>query len=145
MKKLNRMTQILAVAGTVLLWLPVLAMFVFTIPGALKGSLNFDFLIPAEVFPVELVGGGLLLWAALRARSQRALIGGALGGAGVILAAGLLLAQVSGVASNPAGTYPVLEALVLGAVALYDLGLVAAGVGGIRLIRELFTPRRTEG
>ncbi len=36
---------------------------------------RFDYLMPAELFPATLVGGGLLIWAALRAHSRRRLIG----------------------------------------------------------------------
>lgn len=99
--------------------------------------LRFDWLMPAELFVVALVGGGALLWAAIRARSRRALIGWSLGIAVVSLVGSQALAVVTGLASGatePAG-WP--WALVVALLALYSLALVAMGVGGVLLIRDL--------
>ncbi|HHV36056.1 MAG TPA: hypothetical protein GXX59_10900, partial [Syntrophomonadaceae bacterium] len=51
------LTKVLAVAGTVLVWIPIL----FTIITAVIGTIyarrvRFDFLMPAELFPIALVG-----------------------------------------------------------------------------------------
>ena len=87
MEKKNILTKILAIAGTALAWFPILAPVVLSIPGLIAERVfRFDYLMPAELFPVALVGGGLLLGAALRARSRRGLIGWGLG-----IAAGLLV------------------------------------------------------
>ncbi len=52
------LTKILAVAGTVLVWLPI----VFTVLTGIIGTIasrvvRFDYLMPAELFPLALVGG----------------------------------------------------------------------------------------
>jgi len=98
---------------------------------------RFDYLMPAELFPAALAGGCLLLWAALRARSRRGLIGGSLAGAVVLPVAGQALASVTGLASGrtePTG-WP--WALVLASLALFVLATVVLGVGGVLLLRDL--------
>lgn len=97
----------------------------------------FDYLMPAELFPAVLLGGILLLWAALRARSRRALVGWSLGLAAGLLAAGQALAVATGPASgaiNPAG-WP--WVLVLASIAGYTLAVIALGVGGLLLFQTL--------
>ena len=74
--------KIFAVAGTILVWTPI----VFTIVTAIIGTisdhrLRFDYLMPAELFPFALAGSLLLFWAALRAHSKQKLIGWGLGAA----------------------------------------------------------------
>lgn len=141
MAKNNTLTKILAVAGTVLVWLPLLAPFLFAVLIYARSSgvhFNFDYLMPAELFPAILLGGGLLLWAALRARSRRKLIGWGLAAAAGLLVGGQALAVVTGLASGAreAAGWP--WALVLASIAGYWLALICAGIGGILLLRELF-------
>jgi len=145
MEKQNVFSRILAVAGTALAWLPILAPVLFSvIAGVSHRVFRFDYLMPAELFPLALAGGGLLLWAALRARSQVRLIGWGLGLAAGLLVAGQALAVVTGLASGesePAGLWWM---LVLGSLIVYSLAVVAIGVGGLRLLRVLFKgPRFT--
>jgi hypothetical protein len=103
------------------------------------GIFRLDYLMPAELFPLALLGGGLLLWAALRARARRWLIGGSLAGAVVLLFGSQALAVATGLAAGriePAG-WP--WALVLAALALYVVALIVLGVGGVLLlVRDLF-------
>jgi hypothetical protein len=143
MGKKGVLTKILAIAGTALVWLPILAPILLSLAVIItRGIFRFDYLMPAELFPVALVGGGLLTWAALRARSRRGLIGWSLGIAAVLLVGGQALAEVTGLASGaiePAGLWWV---LVLASLVVYSLALVSMGVGGILLIRELFKPSR---
>jgi len=68
-------TKILAIVGTGLVWLPTLAPFFFSAARLLAGRIfRFDYLMPAELFLLALVGGLFLIWAALRAHSQRGII-----------------------------------------------------------------------
>ncbi|MBN1811399.1 MAG: hypothetical protein JXA14_06160 [Anaerolineae bacterium] len=81
---------------------------------------RFDYLLPAEFFLAALVGGGLLVWAALRARSRRRLIGWGLGIAVGLLVGGQALAVVTGLASGetePTGWWWV---LVLASIVVYS-------------------------
>jgi hypothetical protein len=144
MEKKNVLTKILAIVGTVLAWFPILAPVLLSAAVSIKERVFlFDYLMPAELGLVALVGGGLLLWAALRARSRRRLIGWGLGIAVGLLVGGQELAVVTGLASGetePAGLWWV---LVLMSLAGYCLALVAVGVGGALLLRDLFKTHRS--
>ena len=135
------LTKVLAVAGTVLAWFPILATAVISVVGSIAARvLRFDYLMPAELFPAALVGGGLLIWAALRARSRRKLIGWGFGIAVGLLLGGQVLAVVTGLASGetePAGWW---WALVLASIVVYSLAIAVVGVGGVLLLRDLFKP-----
>jgi hypothetical protein len=143
MEKKGVLTKILAIVGTVLVWFPILAPVLLSVAVIIKERMfRFDYLMPAELFPATLVGGGLLIWAALRARSRRRLIGWGLGIAVGLLVGGQVLAVVTGLASGetePAGWW---WALVLASIVVYSLALVVIGVGGVLLLRDLFKPSR---
>jgi len=143
MEKKGVLTKILAIVGTVLVWFPILAPVLLSVAVIIKDRMfRFDYLMPAELFPATLVGGGLLIWAALRARSRRGLIGWGLGIAVGLLVGGQVLAVVTGMASGetePAGWW---WALVLASIVIYSLALVVIGVGGVLLLRDLFKPSR---
>jgi hypothetical protein len=101
MEKKGILTKTLAISGTALVWIPILAPALFSAAFLIQARLfRFDYLMPAEIFPVALAGGCLLLWAALRARSRRGLIGGSLGGAAILLVGSQALAVVTGLASG---------------------------------------------
>jgi hypothetical protein len=144
MAKKGSLTKILTVVGTVLVWIPVLAPILFAAASLIQaGVFRIDYLMPAEIFPIALAGGCLLLWAALRARARRGLIGGSLAGAVILPVAGQALASVTGLASGrtePTG-WP--WALVLASLALYVLALVVLGIGGVLLLCDLFKAARS--
>jgi len=100
--------------------------------------LQIDYLMPAELFPVALLGGVILLWAAIRARSHRGLIGWSLAAAVGLLVGGMVLAQVTGLASGAAEPTGWRLALVAGSLAGFVLALVVLGVGGVALVRAQF-------
>lgn len=138
--KKGAFTKVLAVVGTVLVWFPV----VFTLAIAAIGSipdrvLRFDYLLPAELFPVVLVGSLLLLWAALRARSHQKIIALGLGAMLVFLIGGQVIAVITDLASGAAEPTGWPWVLVLASLALYSLALIATGVAGVMLVKNLFT------
>lgn len=137
------LTKILAMVGTMLVWFPILAPVLLSVAVILyANSFRLDDLMPAELFPVSLVGGGLLVWAARRARSRWRLVGWGLGIAAGLLVGGQVLAVVTGLASGrtePAGWG---WALVLASLVVYSLALVVTGIGGVLLLRDLFKPSR---
>jgi hypothetical protein len=141
MEKKDILTKVPAIIGTVLVWFPILSPVVVSVIGFTEERMfRFDYLMPAELFPVALVGGGLLMWAALRARSRRGIIGWGLGTATGLLVGGQAFAVATGLASGetePAG-WP--WALVLGSIGAYSLALVVIGAGGVLLLRDLFEP-----
>jgi hypothetical protein len=139
MKKINVFTKILAIAGTVLVWFPILAPILLSVVFMITNHIfRFDYLMPAELFLFALVGGGLLIWAALRARSRQRIIGWGLGIAAGMLVSGQVLAVVTGLASGETEPVGWRLVLVLASLVIYSLALVASGVGGILLLRDLF-------
>lgn len=140
MRKAEIGTKALAVTGTALAWIPILAPIVLSLIFRLaRGWFRFDYLMPAELFPVALLGGVLLVWAALRARSRRRHIGWSLGAAILMLVGGQALAVSTGLASGasePAGLWWVLVVLSL---AIYTVSVGAMGAGGILLLRDVFS------
>ena len=145
MKNKNILNKILAVAGTVLVWLPVLAPVFFSAVVSIRsGRFRIDYLMPAELSPLVLAGGLLLLWAALRMRRYRALIGWVLGAAVVLLFASQGLAVVTGLADGRIEPTGWQGALVLGMLIGYDLAVILLGVGGILLIRDVFRRKAEE-
>lgn len=149
MGKPNPLTNILAGVGTALVWLPVLAPVVLAVAATLAtGRFLFDYLMPAELFPSFLVGGGLLLWAAWRVRARRRLIAGAFALALAALAGTVGVAELTGLASGRTPPTGWEWRLALSLLAVYGLAMVAVGVGGALLLRDLLTThgdRRGEG
>jgi len=63
-KQKNALTKIFAISGAVLLWAPILFMFVTAIVGSIVGkALLFDYLMLAELFPLVALGLVLLVLA----------------------------------------------------------------------------------
>ena len=139
MEKKDGLTKILAIFGTVLIWFPVLAPFLAGMGLFIRsGMFRFDYLMPAELFPSALLGGVILLWAALRAHSRQKLIGWGLTLAAVLLFGGQAIAVITGLASGQTEPTPLLMALVLTPIMIYALLLAVIGVGGAQLVRDLF-------
>ncbi len=145
MEKKDILNKALAIAGTVLLLFSILApVFLSLVSLIERGVFRFDYLMPLELLPVVLVGGGLLLWVALRARSCRKLIGWSLGLVVGLFALCQLVAVFAGLASgetDPAGFW---WAVVLASIIAYSLALISIGVGGILLLCDLFKPEITD-
>ena len=132
------MTKTLALAGAILVWIPLLAPLVFGAARLARGEpFMVDWLMPAELFPVALVGA-LMLWTAGRGRPARRAIGWGLVLAVAMLVGSQVLAVATGLADGriePAG-WPWM--LVLGMLAGYVVALIAIGVGGMLLVRDAF-------
>ncbi len=136
-------TKVLAITGTVLAWLPLLAPVLLTLARlAANRILRFDYLMPAELFPLALVGGGLLVWAAWRARAFRRLITWSVGAAVLLLVSGQVLAVTSGLASGAIEATGFWFGVVLASIILYTLALLAAAIGGILLLQDLYGASR---
>lgn len=134
MERKDLLTKTLAVVGTVLVWLPILAPVVFTVARIITGRIFlFDYLMPAELFPAFLIGGGLLIWAARRAHYRWRLIGWGLGVAVFMLVGGQMLAVVTGLASGETEASGWPWVFVLTSIAIYSLAIVLVGIGGLIL------------
>jgi hypothetical protein len=137
--KKDSLTKGLVIVGTVLVWIPVLTPVLFSIVRFIEARhFLFDYLMPAELFPLALIGGGLLLWASLRTHTHRELIGWGLGIAASLLVGGQVLAVITGLASGETEPTGLWWALVLTSLGVYALALVVMGMGGILLARDLF-------
>ncbi len=139
MEKRNALTKIITIVGTVLVWFPILAPILLGVVSLIAdGIFRFDYLMPAELFPIVLIGGGLLVWSAVRARAYLKLIAWGLGIALIFLLGSQGLAVATGLASGAHEATGWRLALVLGLLILYILAVIATGVGGILLLRGLF-------
>ena len=135
------LTKVLATAGTVLVWFPILAPILLTTIRFIQSQrFQFDYLMPAELGLFAFGGGILLLIAAIRAHSHAKLIGWGLGIALVMIVGGQALAVVTGLADGSTEPTGWQWMLVLGSLAAYSLAIVAIGVGGILLLRDIFKP-----
>lgn len=139
-------TKVLAIVGTVLVWVPLVAPLVFTTWGDIGTErFRFDWLIPAELAPAMLVGGGLLLWAALRAHARRALVGWGLGVALGSIAIGALLVRVTGLATGATEPTGILWVALLGPIVVLVGATLELGVAGVLLNMDLFARREPAG
>ena len=139
MDKKDVLTKILAIAGTVLAWFPFLAPALISVVTIIRGHIfRFDYLMPAELFLFALAGGGLLLWAALRAHAHYKVIGWGLGIAIVFLVGGQVLAVVTGLATGETGPGGWQWVLVLASLSIYSLAVLGVAIDGILLIQDLF-------
>jgi hypothetical protein len=144
MEKKSALTKFLAIAGTALVWFPLLAPILLSIILFLQRPIwRVDYLMPAELFFSFLLGSGLLLWATLRAHSRVKLVAWGLGLAVLMLFAGQALAVVSGLASGKTEPIGLVWGLVLASLVLYVLGIILVGMGGALLVRDLFKQRRS--
>jgi len=146
MKRTGFFTKLLAVSGTVLAWLPILAtLLTSTLVTARSGMFRMDYLMPAELFPAAILGGLLLLWAALRSGLLRAPVIWGLGGMIVLLVGSQGLAVVTGLANGtrePAGWAWIAVLALLGG---YVLALILIAVTGVRLVSRLYTHNPNNG
>jgi len=125
-------TKALAVTGTVCIWSPIVIPFLLTVIAFFRRfELVFDFLMPAELFPVAIIGAALLLWASFRARSKRRWISFGIAASALALASAQLLAEVSGMASGAAEASGTWYILAVSLIVVYTVTLAVVGVGGI--------------
>ncbi|NMB54467.1 MAG: hypothetical protein GYA15_07165 [Leptolinea sp.] len=138
----NTLIKILAITGSLMVWFDVLLPFVFCV-GTFIGDrvFRFDYVLPAEIFPVPFIGGLLLWWAALRVRSNHRIIGWGLLGGVVALVGGQAIAVISGLASGAIPPEGGPWMIVMASLFLFILAFIVVGVGGIRLLRFLFGRR----
>ncbi len=139
----DRLSQALAVVGAILIWTPLLLPFALAARGLPFGRLaNFDYLLPAELFPIALGGCSLVLWAALRVRHLRGVIGGAMAVAVAALIGSQALAVATGLASGAIAAESWPWFAVLAGLGLYVAALIATGAAGIWVARGAFKTGR---
>ncbi len=136
-KKIN-ITRTLAIAGSILAWLPVALMVVsFFARLIMDGVFLGDFLLPAELFLVTVVGFALLLWAAIRSRYYIKAIAITFGVAVAALLGTLGLPVLTGLAHGeyePTGWRVV---LAMGVYVIFVAAVIYLGNLGIRLANQI--------
>ena len=136
MYKRDSLAKVLLVAGTLLVWASILAPVVLGfIPLVTDGIYRFDYLMPAELGPVIFIGGVLLFWVAIRAKSQRGIIAW-----GFCIAAGSI-ATLNAFGDVEPGSLR--WAIVVGLLIVYSLAIAVMGVGGVLLWRNLYKKQTT--
>ncbi|MCX5775852.1 MAG: hypothetical protein NTV44_05825 [Firmicutes bacterium] len=131
--------KILAIAGSALMLVPVCFTVFISFMGIISGSgYNFDYLLPAELFPFALAGMILLILAAFFAKTFRRAIFGCSGAIAVIFIAGIIYLQVSGVASGATEPTALTIGLTIALMAVYSLLTVLIGIFGILLTIKTF-------
>ena len=129
---------ILAAVGTVLVWIPIVAPLFFSLLYlAQTGRWQLDYLMPAELGMLVAVGACALVAAALLARSRLKLFAAAIAIGLAAIFGGAALAQVTGLASGEIEPDGWQWALVTACLGVYALCVIALGVGGGLLLRDL--------
>lgn len=123
-------SRILSIVGTVMVWIPIFAPVVFGFASlVMDGIYRFDYLMPAELGILAFIGGALLLWGAIRAKSRQAIIAWGLG----IAVGSIAILNVFGDVAPGSWKW----ALAVGLLITYSAAIVATGVGGVLLWRYL--------
>jgi hypothetical protein len=139
MERKDDLTKILAVAGTVLVWFPILApLAIAVVLFTVERRLLVDYLMPMELFPFLLAGSGLLLWAASRAHSHLKWVAGGLGTAILMFFGVQGFAEISGLASGRTEPVGWIFGIAIAGLVLYTIGVLLVGTGGALLLRDLF-------
>jgi hypothetical protein len=141
MKRINILIKTLAILGTIFTWIPILAPVFFSITKIITSHrFLFDYLMPAELFPMALFGGILLIIVAKKIQFSQKLVN-----LSFALAVGsLILCQVfailSGLDSGRIGPSGWPWLLVILSITIYFFALIGLGTGGIFLLKKLFSP-----
>jgi hypothetical protein len=141
MGKHDTFAKILAITGTVLVALPLVAPLAFSLRFIGRpGGYHLDYLMPFEIYPITLVGMALLLWAAFRAHARREAVGIAIGGMLGGLVLGSIAAQVTGIAQSVERLETWKYILTGGLFGVSLLAQIALLVVGCLLVRDLYAP-----
>ncbi len=144
MGKIGLLTKIASVIGSILTLFPILATIGASIAYFVgTGSIRVDYLMPAELGLFAFAGGMLLLWAAWRARSRRALIGWGVALAIASLVGGQAIAVASGLASGATQPSGLPWIVVMASLIAYTVAVAEVGVCGILLACDVFARGRT--
>ena len=139
MKTKAVLAKVFAIAGTVLVWAPILFMLLTGVVGSISSKmLLMDYLLLAEWFFIVVAGLVLLFVSSLLGRTLAKWIGFTAAAGVIALALSMLLAQTTGLSTGAiaAEGWPLI--LVMGLLILYNVLVLAVGILGILLIKALF-------
>lgn len=138
--------KILTIFGTSFVWFPIFFTVFTSLVGTLSsGIVRFDYLMPAELFPLVLVGALFLLWASLWTRLYRKSMIAGIAAAFVFLVGGQVIAVISGLASGAIAPTGLAWVAVVASIILYSLSVIELGIAAIMLAIRLFrAPKKGE-
>lgn len=138
MRKNNISIRILAITGTVLLFLPVLTTILTgTFISIARHRLRVDYLMPAELGLLAIIGGGLLLLAAIISRTHFKQILLIYLLMIIMLVGSQAIAVWTGLASGAREATGWPFTLVIGMLVVYALLMVVLGLAGVQLSKDL--------
>lgn len=142
-KQKNALVKIFAISGTVMLWAPILFMFLTAIFGSIaRKMLLFDYLMLAEMFPIVALGLVLLIFTTLLTRTFRKWFGWGSVAALVTLVAGNMIAVASGLASGTTSESGPYFAVVITSIIIFNVLVVALAILAIVLVRRVFQKKQ---
>jgi len=142
MKNKSRITRIMAIAGTVLVGLPLAFMIITSVVGSIMSrKFLMDYFIPAELFFLVLAGALLLTWAAVRSRLYlKPLIWIiAVGLAALVGSQGIAMASGLGTGEREAAGFWFVLVIII--YALYVIGVITLFILGVLLSRALINAK----
>ncbi|HRX57238.1 MAG TPA: hypothetical protein P5075_00550 [Eubacteriales bacterium] len=144
MKKKLLFAKISAIAGSVLLWAPILFMVVLAVIGSIQsGKLLFDYLMLAELFLAVIIGAALLIVCGFLSHLYTRWLLWATAAAVLALAASQIYAVASGLAHGTTSPDGFAFALVIALIVIYNLLVLGIAVIGILQIKALFQKNTT--
>jgi peptidoglycan/LPS O-acetylase OafA/YrhL len=139
LKNTGAASKAISISGTLLTWIPIAFTVLTSAIGTVAtGRFHLDYLMPAELFPAALAGAALLLWAAWRSGLRIRIIGLSSALAVKFLAAVMAIASFSGLADGKTELAGMSLIAVMSCLTLYTVMLIATGIGGILLWRDLY-------
>lgn len=139
MKGRSVLTKVFALAGVILVWIPLFFAVLTAIIGSIASrKFLFDYLMPAELFPLALAGTIMLLLATILAHAYRKSICMAAAAAVLFLLGSQTLAAVTRLASGsaePSG-WAMVSVIVL--INLYSISIAGIGAIGILLNKVVY-------
>ncbi len=137
--KRSGIARLLALSGTIIIFLPVLFAVITSVVGsAASKTFLFDYLMPAELFPLAALGAVLLIVGAYLGRRRLFPLCAASLLMAACLAAGQLTAVYTGLASGQAEAEEGVFAVVIALFAAYSLLLLIDFAMGLSLVKKLF-------
>ncbi len=135
-------SRLLATVGTLLVWIPVVAPLFFALSRAARGAgFLYDYLLPAEIFPLSLVGAALLVTAALLSHHRLVTVLLPPGLMIALFAAISLTAVVTGLADGSVGMGGWQWYLVIGLLVLYSIAGLVQAIFASRLTAAVWQPQ----
>ncbi len=131
--------KIFGIGGTVAVWAPTVIMLITSLIGSLSaGAFHMDFLLPAELFLIELVGMLLLVFASWKEGRLFAPILGLSIGAIACMATIVIFAEATGMANGTVNPLPWMLVVIYTFTGLMSLGFIGVGLLGLKFTLHLF-------